>query len=105
MVGVRPVHPPGVPSMFLQTAQSHPFSTRKPKRSAPRRRRPDLDVLEDRLCLSSLPTSATLAHPDAATQARLSASYGQFPLSFEANRGQTDSRVNFLSRGAGYSLF
>jgi hypothetical protein len=27
------------------------------------------------------------------------------PLSFEANAGQTDSRVKFLSRGAGYTLF
>jgi hypothetical protein len=27
------------------------------------------------------------------------------PLSFEANRGQTDPRVKFLSRGNGYSLF
>ena len=43
--------------------------------------------------------------PDAATQAHLSASYGQLPLSFEANKGQTDSRVNFLSRGSGYALF
>jgi hypothetical protein len=27
------------------------------------------------------------------------------PLSFEANQGQTDSRVKFISRGDGYSLF
>jgi uncharacterized protein (TIGR03437 family) len=27
------------------------------------------------------------------------------PLSFEANRGQADPAVNFLSRGAGYTLF
>jgi hypothetical protein len=31
--------------------------------------------------------------------------YGQLPLSFEANRGQTDPSVRFLSRGDGYSLF
>src|SRR5579863_1202200 len=31
--------------------------------------------------------------------------YGRLPLSFEANAGQTDSRVKFLSRGAGYTLF
>jgi len=31
--------------------------------------------------------------------------YGQLPLSFEANRGQTDQRVKFLSHGSGYSLF
>ena len=27
------------------------------------------------------------------------------PLSFEANQGQTDSQVKFLSRGDGYALF
>ncbi len=29
----------------------------------------------------------------------------QLPLSFEANRGQTDSQVKFLARGRGYTLF
>lgn len=33
------------------------------------------------------------------------AGYGLLPPSFEENRGQTDSRVQFLSRGAGYTLF
>ena len=32
-------------------------------------------------------------------------SYGKLPLSFEANQGQTDPHVMFLSRGSGYSLF
>ncbi len=64
-----------------------------------------LEPLEERLCLSSLTTPVTLAHPDAATQAHLTIAYGQLPLSFEANKGQTDSRVNFLARGAGYSAF
>ncbi len=31
--------------------------------------------------------------------------YAKLPLSFEANQGQTDARVKFLSRGRGYSLF
>ncbi len=31
--------------------------------------------------------------------------YAALPLSFEANRGQTDPSVNFLSRGQGYTLF
>jgi pimeloyl-ACP methyl ester carboxylesterase len=38
-------------------------------------------------------------------QAHLREAYGKLPLSFEANKGQTDSRVKFLSRGSGYSLF
>jgi hypothetical protein len=69
------------------------------------RRRLGLEALEDRLCLSTLPVGTSTTVPDAATQAHLSAAYGQLPLSFEANQGQTDSRVNFLSRGAGYSLY
>ncbi len=32
-------------------------------------------------------------------------SYGRLPLSFEANRGQADPRVKFLSRGNGSTLF
>src|SRR3954447_12196985 len=48
---------------------------------------------------------AALSKADAATQARLSAAYAQLPLSFEANQGQSDPRVKFLSRGKSYSLF
>ncbi len=33
------------------------------------------------------------------------AAFGGLPLTFEANRGQTDSRVRFLSHGNGYTLF
>ena len=36
---------------------------------------------------------------------RVLASYGELPLSFEANYGQTDPSVDFLSRGSGYALF
>jgi photosystem II stability/assembly factor-like uncharacterized protein len=31
--------------------------------------------------------------------------YGKLPLQFEANRGQTDERVRFVSRGDGYVMF
>lgn len=31
--------------------------------------------------------------------------YGSLPLSFEPNQGQTDSSVNFISHGAGYTVF
>ena len=31
--------------------------------------------------------------------------YGKLPLTFEENAGQTDGRVKYLSRGAGYTLF
>src|SRR5438067_1256241 len=43
--------------------------------------------------------------PDSASSTRLDAAYGKLPLSFEANAGQSDERVKFLSRGSGYSLF
>ncbi len=35
----------------------------------------------------------------------LLARYGQMPLRFEINRGQTASSVRYLARGAGYTLF
>jgi hypothetical protein len=40
-----------------------------------------------------------------ARRLQISRSYGQLPLVFEANLGQTDSQVRFLSRGSGYGLF
>jgi hypothetical protein len=50
----------------------------------------------------ALPAAAV---PDAATSAKVSETYGKLPLSFEANDGQADKAVRFLSRGPGYSLF
>lgn len=41
------------------------------------------------------------AEPERATQT----DFGKVPLSFEANQGQTDGQVKFLSRGNGYTLF
>jgi len=38
------------------------------------------------------------------TDAQVSEAYGKLPLSFEANHGQTDAEVKFLSRGGGYTL-
>ncbi len=40
-----------------------------------------------------------------ATKQHLLETYGKLPLSFEANLGQTSSKVKFLSRGQGYTLF
>ena len=42
---------------------------------------------------------------DAKSQAGILDQYGKLPLGFEANHGQTDSQVKFLSRTGGYSLF
>src|SRR5438552_11313279 len=39
------------------------------------------------------------------TDEEISKSYGRIEMGFEANEGQTDHSVNFLARGAGYTLF
>jgi hypothetical protein len=49
------------------------------------------------------PISALQGAPKA--QAKILDSYGKLPLSFEANHGQTDARVKFLSRTSRYTLF
>ena len=53
--------------------------------------RPGVEALEVRRLLSG--------------GADLAQDYGQLPLSFEANRGQTDPQVKFLARGGPHSLF
>lgn len=45
------------------------------------------------------------AKDDVAARARLSRSYGNLPISFEPNQGQTAGVVQYLARGAGYTLF
>lgn len=40
----------------------------------------------------------------AGTPAKVDVNFGKVPLSFEANRGQSDARVDYLSRGKGYTL-
>jgi hypothetical protein len=40
-----------------------------------------------------------------AQQEKTLENYGRIPLSFEANAGQADARVKFLSRGPGYTVF
>src|SRR5260370_13950466 len=59
---------------------------------------------------AGLPDSASAAAPNTqeaaqAASGRMAAGYARIPLSFEGNVGQTDSRVQFQSRGSGYSLF
>ncbi len=57
------------------------------------------------------PGSATTVKPNVSAAAsagqkmQIAENYGKLPLSFEVIQGQTDSRVKFLSRGRGYSLF
>ncbi|MHC5539599.1 DUF7948 domain-containing protein, partial [Singulisphaera rosea] len=53
-----------------------------------------IEVLEDRRLLSNSTSTDSLLN-----------AYGQLPLSFEANQGQTDAQVRYLARGDGYALF
>jgi Bacterial Ig-like domain (group 3)/Beta-propeller repeat len=51
-------------------------------------------------------TVASVTHPDTPVQrVGMVESYGKVPLAFEANQGQTDPQVKFVSRGPGYGLF
>jgi hypothetical protein len=44
-------------------------------------------------------------HTQPSSRRRLSEAYGKMALSFEANQGQTDPQVRFLTRGTNYTLF
>ena len=63
---------------------------RTARRQSRRVRKLRLEMLEERMVLSGSPTSA--------------AAYGNLPLAFEANEGQTAVQVGFLARGEGYML-
>jgi hypothetical protein len=61
---------------------------------------------------TALPASAPARSAPARTrpivaqeQSRIAANFGNLPLSFEPNRGQTDGQVKFLSRNSHYNLF
>jgi len=62
------------------------------------------------LCIASMAMlrySRQIKSSDSGTAAQTAAlhAFGNLPLAFEANQGQTDSRVKFVSRGSGYTLF
>src|SRR4029077_16823470 len=46
-----------------------------------------------------------LSVPEESESTAIANRYGKLPLSFEANEGQSDKRVKFISRGPGYDLF
>jgi len=52
-----------------------------------------------------LPGAAAVAQTDSDSQLYTPKAQYQVPLRFEANQGQADPRVKFLSRGNGYTLF
>ena len=50
-------------------------------------------------------TSAPVPPHDISSPASVKSDYGNLPLSFEANKGQTHDDVKFLARSSGYTLF
>src|SRR5438876_11228870 len=46
-----------------------------------------------------------VAQANLSASPRIVAGYGNLPMAFEANQGQTDAQVKYLSRGVGYTLF
>ncbi|HWB12833.1 MAG TPA: SBBP repeat-containing protein [Pirellulales bacterium] len=65
------------------------------------------EQLEERwlLAIDTTGSGAALTAANPATTAQVQQEYGQLPLTFEANQGQTNSQVDFLTRGPGYSMF
>ena len=63
---------------------------------------PKISVATDGTKAKSARAQRHLAAPAAP---KTSGRYGDLPLSFEENHGQTDPRVSYLARGKGYTLF
>lgn len=54
----------------------------------------------------AVPATHFAAPPtDASTKAKIAERFGELPLSFEINKGQTDQSVKYVSHGPGYDLF
>ncbi|MCK6474435.1 MAG: PKD domain-containing protein [Planctomycetes bacterium] len=51
------------------------------------------------------PAAASAPKPPVRPAAAKQAEFGGLPLYFEANKGQTDPQVDFVSRGSGYTLY
>ncbi|MEW6735833.1 MAG: SBBP repeat-containing protein [Acidobacteriota bacterium] len=54
---------------------------------------------------ATLPRSTEFVRPNDAIRAQVIKRFNKSPLSFEANQGQANSEVKFVSRGNGYELF
>jgi len=54
------------------------------------------------IAMAAAPSPAAKPAPNTT---QIAENYGKLPLSFEANQGQSNPQVKFLSRGNGYSLF
>jgi hypothetical protein len=55
--------------------------------------------------MTARPAQTTSAGSIAQKKAGIAQSYGHLPLRFEANQGQTDKSIKFVSHGSNYALF
>ncbi len=91
-----------VPSILvMQAVHSHPAGAPDRVSSGDTRQRPS-SVGGD---AGTRTRAASLSEPEGAAATRIRRKYGLLPLSFEANRGQTDARVQFLARNSAYSVY
>ena len=56
-------------------------------------------------CFSPMASAGGAKAGSSTNRSRIVTNYGSLPLNFEENKGQTDDRVKFLSRGSGYAMF
>jgi hypothetical protein len=79
--------------------ESHSRHEKRGGRRAPSRHRVPLDVGSSRL------EDRTLLNVGGESNSQILQAYGQIPLSFQVNQGQTVAQVAFLSQGSGYTMF
>ncbi len=67
--------------------------------------RPDVDLLATLVALHEPAAPARANGVTGSQEAQVMEQFGQLPLSFEQNVGQTDASVHFFTHGPGYGLF
>jgi hypothetical protein len=89
-----------------QIAKKEQSRPRRSRRSTTARLAATLTLASGALLLLA-PTCGRVSpsRPPADPRQRVEARYAALPLAFEPNRGQSDTRVSFLARGAGYTAF
>jgi hypothetical protein len=87
--------------------QQYPLTKQAPPAKDAAANRSDLPghITAPATSVNSQTAAAAPVEPDKATQVRFNEAYGKLPLSFEANQGQVEDRVKYLSRGDGFNLF
>src|ERR1700722_6863151 len=55
--------------------------------------------------LGSFSSFAQQSSAPTTLQPKVNSTYGHLPLTFQANKGQTDPRGQYMSQGDGYSVF